>query len=112
MVQAWFAAQNHSASTVKDLAAAGFQLLGGRLDYLYERPVAAVVYQHRGRPINLYMWPAQKDETTPIEHLADEGFNIVLWTSAGVAFCAVSSLTAEDLLSFTKEFASPASEPA
>lgn len=111
VVQAWFKGQNQPASIVKDLASARFQLLGGRLDYLYKHPVAAVVYQHRGHPINLYMWPAQKDETTPIGHFVDEGFNVVLWTSAGMAFCAISNLNAEDLLRFTTVFASSAAEP-
>jgi anti-sigma factor RsiW len=39
---------------VVDLAEAGFQLIGGRIDMLDQRPVAAIVYEHGNHLINLF----------------------------------------------------------
>lgn len=100
-VKPWFDGKLDFAPSVKDLARQGFPLLGGRLDYLNGRPVAALLYKRHQHTINLFEWPSSSDANT--RKFAIKGYNVVHWTNAGMTYWAVSDLNAPELAVFARE---------
>ncbi len=101
-VKPWFSGKLDFAPVVKDLAPEGFPLTGGRLDYLDDRSVAALVYKRRQHTINLFIWPSESSDSSP-QTLSIKGFNIVHWTQAHMTYWAISDLNGTELGEFTRD---------
>jgi len=103
-VKPWFNGKLDFSPPVKDLTDQGFPLVGGRLDYINDRPVAALVYRRQQHFINLFIWPsaqgAEKAKTEPAPRL---GYHLFRWTTSGMTYWAVSDLNEKEL----KEFVQP-----
>ncbi len=100
-VKPWFNGKLDYAPPVRDLAQQDFPLLGGRLDYIAHRQVAALIYRHRKHFINLYIWPGQDGDAAP-DHHGSEGYNLVHWRRDGMEYWAVSDLNGEELKQFAE----------
>lgn len=98
-VKPWFAGRLPFAPPVKDLAAEGFPLTGGRLDYLPGNTAATLVYKRRQHVIDLFIWPAGSGDESGGTGVR-EGYNYVRWRAGGMAFWAVSDLNARELGEF------------
>ena len=99
-VKPWFNGKLDFAPDVKDFADQGFPLAGGRLDYLDNRTVAALVYQRRKHSINLFLWPAPDARDQPAQQFSLNGYNIIHWKRSGATYWAVSDVNAADLSEF------------
>ena len=107
-VKPWFAGKLAFSPPVIDLAAQGFPLVGGRLEYIGEHQAAGLVYQRRKHIINLFVWP---------EHLASgnearirQGYNVIHWKQGGMVCWAVSDVSVGDLQEFQKLLSGEAAE--
>jgi anti-sigma factor RsiW len=85
---------------VGDLETHNFHLIGGRLDYLNDRGVAAVVYKRREHYINLFMWPASREPDADPRPVAGQVYRAYHWTKAGRTYWAVSDLNDRELRDF------------
>jgi anti-sigma factor RsiW len=101
-VKPWFDGKLDFAPPVKDLAAVRFPLTGGRLDYLDDRPVAALVYQRDKHVINLFVWPGTGD--VPPQTVKRQGYTIVHWSEGDMTFWAVSDLEPAHLTEFAADW--------
>jgi anti-sigma factor RsiW len=104
-VKPWFNGKLDFSPPVKDLAALGFPLIGGRLDYLGGRGVAALVFQRNKHVINLFIWPAPEADSTPAALTPRQGYHLIHWSEGGMVFWAVSDLNEKELMEFAHNFA-------
>jgi len=96
-VKPWFGGKLDYSPLTKDLTEQGFRLIGGRLDYLDNRPVAALVYQRRLHFINLFVWPSNKAAIKEQQQLARQGYNLIHWTQSGMTYWLISDLNVAEL---------------
>jgi len=106
-VKPWFLGKLDFSPPVVDLASIGFPLVGGRLDYVGGRPVAALVYQRQKHTINVFVSPEGDDRSPRDVVLAARGFNLRRWSHNGMSFWAVSDLNSNELREFVSALKQP-----
>jgi anti-sigma factor RsiW len=106
-VKPWFAGKLDFSPPVTDFAAADFPLIGGRLDYLEGRPVAALVYMHRKHVINVFVWPEANGRVGAAPTATRQGYHVIHASSAGMTYWVVSDLNQEELAGFARMLAPP-----
>jgi anti-sigma factor RsiW len=101
-VKPWFEGKLPFAPLVQDLAAQDFRLVGGRLDYLGNQPVAALVYQRQQHTINLFLWPATHDVDPAETKRTYHGYNLIHWMASDMTYWVVSNLNMSELQEFVR----------
>jgi anti-sigma factor RsiW len=96
-VKPWFNGKVDFAPPVADFAASGFQLVGGRVDYIARRPVAVLVYKWKQHTVNVFIWRSEGAARAELRSLTHEGYQLVGWEQSGLSFWAVSDLNLLDL---------------
>ena len=99
-VKPWFDGKLKFSPPVQDFTTQGFPLMGGRLDYINGREVAALVYHRNKHIINLFIAPSESGRTEAVQSSAKDGYNVLHWARDGFEFWAVSDVSAGDLRAF------------
>ena len=96
-VKPWFNGKLDFAPDVRVFAAQGFPLVGGRLDYLNGRAVAALVYQRNKHFINVFVWPSANRADGKLTVRKFRGYSIISHDANGLHYCFVSDLNENEL---------------
>ncbi|QQC64836.1 anti-sigma factor family protein [Paraburkholderia ginsengisoli] len=103
-VKPWFNGRLDYSPPVEDLAASGFALEGGRLDYIAHQRVAVLVYRYRKHVIDVYVFPQAAgggagrgaDGAAPVA-LGHEGYSIAHWDAEGMTWWAITDAAPDAL---------------
>jgi anti-sigma factor RsiW len=101
-VKPWFQGKLDFAPPVPDLSELGWVLIGGRLDYVDGRPVAAVIYQRRMHNINVFVWPHHGTADDKIQEQDAQGYQILHWNGTDMTYWVVSDLNKDELMDFAR----------
>lgn len=100
-VKPWFNGRIDYSPPVEDLAASGFPLVGGRLDYFGHRRVAVLIYRYQKHPLDVYVFPASTAgaDRQPVA-LVREGYSLARWQDAGMTYWAITDASPGTLSAF------------
>ena len=96
-VKPWFDGKLDFIPPVSDFSQQGFPLVGGRLDIIDGRNVAALVYSRRKHFMNVFVWPYRERESNLAGSGSRQGYNWLRWKSGDMEFFLVSDASATDL---------------
>jgi len=94
-VKPWLSAKLDFSPPVNELHLPGCVFLGGRVDYLDGRPVAALVYRKGEHIVSAFVWPtATKDSKADFS--AERGFQTARWSQGEMTHWVVSDVNREE----------------
>ena len=99
-VKPWFNGRLDFSPPVYDFSGRGYPLLGGRLDYVDRRGVAALVYGRRQHLINVFLWPAARGPAAVPSTRTRQGYHLLHWATADYTYWVVSDLGLPELGDF------------
>ena len=95
-VSAWFTSKVKFAFPVRNFANDGFALLGGRVDIVQGRTVAALVYRNREQVFNVFIWRTRESDGSA--HAGTrQSYQWIDWRKDRLEFCIVSEAAPSDL---------------
>ena len=103
-VKPWLDARIGVSPPAPDLAAAGFALIGGRVEVVSGRPVPALVYRHREHLITLIAEPQQGGRVTAPEDRSSGGFSMVHWSDGAFSYWVITDMERPELDDFVARF--------
>lgn len=94
-VKPWLSSRLDFSPPVNELPIPGSVFLGGRVDYLDGRPVAALVYRQGQHVVNAFVWPGSTTDS-PVKLVAERGFQTARWSHGGMTHWVISDLNPQE----------------
>jgi anti-sigma factor RsiW len=95
-VKPWLSTHLDYSPPVVEPTLPGSTLVGGRVDYLEGRPVAALVYRQGQHVVTSFVWPASDGAEREPAYARERGFETAHWVQSGMEHWLVSDLNAEE----------------
>jgi anti-sigma factor RsiW len=80
---------------VNELQIPGSSFMGGRVDYLDGRPVAALVYKQGEHVVNSFVWPTTASDSKPT-FSTERGYLTAHWAHKGMTHWVISDVNREE----------------
>jgi anti-sigma factor RsiW len=93
-VKPWLSSKLGFSPPVSEPQLPGSTFLGGRVDYVDGRPVAALAYRQGQHVVNSFVWP-NEGQDRPVVFSEQRGFQVAHWSRAGMARWVISDLGRE-----------------
>lgn len=103
-VKPWLSSRLDFSPPVPELGIPGSTFLGGRVDYLDGRPVAALVYRQGEHVVNSFVWPGAGADSG-ISVSTQRGFQIAHWTRDGMKHWVISDVNRDEFMAIVRELA-------
>lgn len=95
-VSQWVKARLHWIVPAQELMPDGYGIQGARVDYLFDRPAAALVYGKTDRTVTVFVHPVLGANFMGIRGQRNS-YHVLSWTDAKLAYYAISDLPAREL---------------
>ena len=105
MVKPWLSSKLDFSPPVRDTDIGSAVFLGGRLDYVDNRPVAALVYRQGPHLVDTFIWPGSGNRGISFEN--ERGYQIAHWTRDGMTHWVISDINRAEFLDLVQRLASP-----
>ena len=103
VVKSWLTAKLDFAPPVVGSPAPGYSLVGGRIDVIQNRTVAALIYKHDNDVVTLFCWPPKKEHLSKRNNTI-EGYHVSAWSNAECNYILVSKLSDRKMDEFVDSF--------
>jgi anti-sigma factor RsiW len=91
VVKPWLSTRLALSPPVRESDPVDSTLVGGRIDSLEGRSVAALVYRRHDHIVDAFVWP-RTDGDVALATASLRGFNIGHWSRDGMRYCVISDL--------------------
>lgn len=95
-VAQWVKERLHWEVPVRELMPNGYALHGARVDYLFDRPAAALIYGKHDKTVTAFVHPVLGANFVGMRGQRNS-YHVLSWTDAKLAYFAISDLPAREL---------------
>jgi anti-sigma factor RsiW len=110
VVKPWLSARLDYSPAIPEALPPDLSFIGGRIDYLDSRPVAALSYRLHAHVVNAFVWPAAGADTAPAAS-AQRGYHLLHWRHDRMSWWLISDANARELAQVGAAFAHAGDRP-
>jgi anti-sigma factor RsiW len=100
VVKPWFAGRVDFSPPAPELASSGYQLVGGRVDLVADRRVAALVYRHGAHVATVFLWPRNSAPPGGVSEGSVNGERVLRGAVGDLDCVFVTDMSADEAVRF------------